>query len=42
MIAVTLVLVPVFITGRRISRAEGIGFVTAYLVYLGAVILFQA
>lgn len=42
MIAVTLVLVPVFITGRRISRGEGIGFVAAYLVYLGAIILFQA
>ena len=34
MVAVMLVCIPVFLTGRRMSRAEGIGFVLAYVVYL--------
>lgn len=34
MAAVTLVCVPVFLSGRRVSRLEGALFVVAYLVYL--------
>ena len=34
MVAVSLVCIPVFLTGRPMSRAEGIGFVLAYVVYL--------
>jgi len=34
MVAVMLVCIPVFLTGRPMSRAEGIGFVLAYVVYL--------
>ncbi|MFA7602324.1 MAG: calcium/sodium antiporter [Novosphingobium sp.] len=34
MLAVALLCVPVFITGRRISRIEGILFVSAYSAYL--------
>ncbi|MBM9462347.1 calcium/sodium antiporter [Aeromicrobium sp. YIM 150415] len=39
MVAVVLLLVPVFWSGRRISRTEGAGLVVAYLVYLGAVLV---
>ncbi|WP_221933534.1 calcium/sodium antiporter [Aeromicrobium piscarium] len=39
MVAVVLLLVPVFWSGRRISRIEGTGLVVAYLVYLGAVLV---
>lgn len=41
MVAVSLVCIPVFITGRRVSRGEGIAFIVAYLVYLGALIAFR-
>lgn len=34
MVAVALVCIPVFITGRRVSRLEGALFVLAYLAYL--------
>lgn len=34
MVAVALVCVPIFISGRRVSRAEGAAMVAAYLVYL--------
>ncbi|PAX08853.1 calcium/sodium antiporter [Sphingomonas lenta] len=34
MVAVALACVPVFLTGRIVSRAEGVGFVLAYLAYL--------
>ncbi len=35
MLLVSLVCIPVFLTGKRVSRAEGIMFVSAYAVYLG-------
>ncbi|MYR07408.1 calcium/sodium antiporter [Gordonia sp. SID5947] len=38
MAAVALICVPVFLTGRRVSRIEGAAFVVAYAVYLGLVI----
>jgi cation:H+ antiporter len=31
----------VFLTGRRMSRGEGIGFVLAYVVYLALLIAFR-
>ncbi len=34
MVATALICIPVFLTGRRISRAEGALFVAAYVVYL--------
>jgi cation:H+ antiporter len=39
---VALVCVPVFRSGNSISRAEGGGFVLAYLVYLGTLVLIRA
>lgn len=38
---VALACIPAFISGRRISRVEGAVFVTAYLVYLGYLIVFR-
>lgn len=35
LVAVTVLAVPAFVTGRRLSRAEGGVFVVTYLVYLG-------
>jgi len=35
MIGVALVCLPVFLTGRRVSRGEGLMFVLAYVAYLG-------
>lgn len=34
MVVVSLVCVPVFLTGRRVSRTEGVAFVVAYAAYL--------
>ena len=34
MVAVTLVAIPVFVSGRRVTRGEGLLFVTAYVVYV--------
>lgn len=39
MTAVALVSIPVFVSGRRVTRAEGLFFVTAYAVYLGYLLL---
>ncbi len=39
MAAVALVCVPVFISGRRVTRVEGGLFVAAYLIYLGYLVL---
>ena len=39
MVAATMVCIPVFITGRRVSRLEGGAFVTAYLAYLTSLVL---
>ncbi len=39
MVAATVVCIPVFITGRRVSRLEGGAFVTAYLAYLTSLVL---
>lgn len=39
MVAATLVCVPVFFTGRRVSRLEGAAFVAAYLAYLTSLVL---
>ncbi|MGV8084392.1 MAG: calcium/sodium antiporter [Coriobacteriia bacterium] len=36
-----LLCVPVFLTGRRVSRLEGAGFVAAYSVYLLLLVLFR-
>lgn len=41
MVAVALLCIPVFITGRKVSRAEGIAFMVGYAVYLGALIAFR-
>lgn len=39
MALVALVLLPVFATGRRVSRGEGVAFVSAYVLYLGVVVV---
>lgn len=41
MAAVAVLCVPVFLTGRRVSRFEGIGFVIGYVVYLAILIVFR-
>lgn len=41
MAAVMLLCIPVLLTGRRMSRGEGIGFVLAYVIYLGLLIAFR-
>ncbi len=41
MAAVALLCVPVFLSGRRVSRWEGIGFVVSYAIYLGLLIAFR-
>lgn len=41
MAAVALLCIPVFITGRKVTRAEGVGFVLVYCVYLGLLIAFR-
>ena len=38
MTGVMLVCIPVFLTGRRMSRGEGIGFVLGYVGYLALLI----
>lgn len=42
MTLVSLLLIPVFITGRRVSRGEGVAFVTAYAAYLAVLVLVRA
>jgi cation:H+ antiporter len=42
MVAVALICVPIFISGRRVSRGEGGAMVAAYLVYLGYLLMTQA
>ena len=39
MVAATIVCIPVFITGRRVSRLEGGAFVASYLAYLMSLVL---
>lgn len=41
MMAVALVCIPIFVTGRRVSRAEGGAMVAAYVVYLGFLLTAQ-
>lgn len=41
MVAVCLLCIPIFLTGRRLSRLEGVSFVVAYLVYLGYLIVLR-
>jgi cation:H+ antiporter len=41
MVAATMVLVPVFFSGRRVHRAEGGAMVAAYLVYLTFLLVTQ-
>ena len=41
MTAVALLCIPVFISGRRISRLEGAAFVAAYAVYLTLLLVFR-
>lgn len=41
MVAVALICVPIFISGRRVSRGEGGAMVVAYLVYLGYLLTTQ-
>lgn len=41
MTGVALLCIPVFITGRRVSRLEGIAFVASYLLYLTLLIVFR-
>ncbi len=42
MVGAALLCIPVFLTGSRISRREGIGFVVAYAAYLTYLILLRA
>jgi cation:H+ antiporter len=42
MVAAALICVPVFISGRRVSRGEGGAMVAAYLVYLGYLLVAQS
>jgi cation:H+ antiporter len=37
-----LLCIPVFLTGRRMSRGEGMAFVLGYVVYLSLLIAFHA
>ena len=39
---VALICIPVFISGKRITRLEGILFVSGYLVYLLTIFLLRA
>ena len=39
MVAVTLLAIPVFVSGRRVTRGEGLLFVTAYAAYAAYLIL---
>ncbi len=39
MVAVTLLAIPVFVSGRRVTRGEGLLFVTAYVVYVAYLLL---
>ena len=41
MVAVSLVCIPVFLTGRTVSRREGIAFIVVYAAYLGALLLLR-
>ncbi len=41
MTGVMLLCIPVFLTGRRMSRAEGIGFVIGYVVYVALLLAFR-
>jgi cation:H+ antiporter len=41
MVAVALLCIPIFISGRRVSRVEGGAMVAAYLVYLGYLLATQ-
>ncbi|MFZ2242846.1 MAG: sodium:calcium antiporter, partial [Gordonia amarae] len=41
MAAVALLCIPVFVSGRRISRFEGAAFVGAYAVYLGLLLVLR-
>lgn len=41
-VAVALLCIPVFITGKRVSRIEGATFVALYVVYLTSLVLFRA
>ncbi|MBX3183371.1 MAG: calcium/sodium antiporter [Polyangiaceae bacterium] len=42
MVVAVLLCVPIFITGRQVSRAEGAGLVIGYLVYAAALISLRA
>ena len=42
LVAVALVCIPIFVSGRRISRGEGGAMVAAYLTYLTFVLLAQS
>ena len=41
MVAVTLVCIPIFISGRRVQRGEGAAMVAAYLVFLAFLLTTQ-
>jgi cation:H+ antiporter len=41
MALVSLVCIPIFLSGRRVGRGEGAAMVTAYLVYLGFLVATQ-
>ena len=41
MVAVTLVCIPIFISGRRVGRVEGGAMVGAYLAYLTFLLVTQ-
>ncbi len=37
--AAAIACVPIFLSGRRVTRAEGAAFVTAYLAYLAYLVI---
>lgn len=41
MTAVAVLCIPVFVSGRRVSRLEGIGFVALYVIYLVVLLVFR-
>ncbi len=42
MTLVALICIPIFITGKKITRLEGILFAAAYVVYLASIVIFRA
>ncbi len=41
MLGVSILCIPIFLTGRRVSRPEGVALMALYVLYLGAVIVIE-